>query len=610
MSVYVAAFKITPPKTTLELFQTATSRAALASLLNIEPKDLTYLLYVLKDEDKYSVFSVPKRGGGERQISSPISQIKSLQERLADSLERCINDIELLTGRSNSASHGFRPEKSILTNASVHRNKRFVFNLDLEDFFPTITGRRIRGFLINDKNFKFHKDVATTIAHIACLDGKLPQGSPCSPVISNLIAGILDFHLARLAKACGCRYTRYADDITFSTNKKDFPKEIAFCDVEHTHIWKVGKQLRGLIAKSGFVINEKKTRMQYYTSRQQVTGLVVNKKINVTTEYRKLVRAYVFSLINHGKFTLKTTTKDASGQVTITTATGTRAQLHGMLGFIHSVDNVYRAEVKLHPYNYLGHQQSTKESVGNQAIYRRFLLYTRFYDNDTPLIVCEGKTDGVYISNAVHQSKAHFPKLLKKNDDGNDVLSFQLFKYARKHKKKDHVYLPNFSTASILGVGSGGGGNLGNLIRTYHKELEKFKTPVGASPVVFIVDNDDGGRAVYKVIKNILHITVSGHERFVHLFANLYIVPVPFKGSKDTSIEDLFSEVDISKGLNSRSFDFSKKIDARAAVGKADFAYEFVAKQAERMDWGGFYPLLQNICDALADYAKYRKENV
>lgn len=588
--------------TTLKLFQAATSRADVAVLLDIELKDLTYLLYVKKDAAKYSTFSIPKKNGGVREISAPIKQIKSLQRKVADKLEQCLLDIEVITGKTNPASHGFRAGKSILTNASVHRNKRYVLNLDLKDFFPTISGKRIRGFLISDKNYNFHQNVATVMAHIACLDGKLPQGSPCSPIISNLIGGILDFHLSRLAKVHGCLYTRYADDITFSTNKRDFPKAIAVREEIGEHKWEIGKQLRGLITKTGFVVNDEKTRMQYKTSRQQVTGLVVNKKVNVTSEYRHLVRAYVFSLINHGKFTIKTTTKDELGSGKILCTEGSQAQLHGMLGFIHSVDSVFRTDVKKYPQNYPGEHGRSKEPTGNLQIYRRFLLYTRFYANNIPLIVCEGKTDGVYISNAVHQSKATFPSLIKKNDQGVDVLSFQLWKYARRHKKKNHIYLPNFSTATILDIGSGGGPNLGNLMRTYHKEFKKFKAPQGTSPVIFIVDNDKGGKAVFSTINTLLKITVSGLEPFVHLFGNLYVVPIPVNGKKESSIEDLFSEADIKKGLEGKPFDFSKDGSNKDSVTKAGFAYDFVAKQAKDLDWTGFHPLLKNICAALSDY--------
>ncbi|MGD7191001.1 retron Ec67 family RNA-directed DNA polymerase/endonuclease [Ralstonia pseudosolanacearum] len=593
------------PKNKLQWFQAAKSRAELAILLDIKHKDLTYLLYVKKDPEKYKIFSIPKKSGGSRDIHAPIPELKSLQRKLATALEECIADVEELTNEKNKASHGFCPGKSILTNASVHRNKRYVFNIDLEDFFPSITGQRVRGFFIKDKNFAFDPSVATAIAHIACRDGKLPQGSPCSPVISNLIAGILDVHLSKLAKVHGCIYTRYADDITFSTNKENFPATIAYRDEANEHCWKVGEELRRLILKCRFSINEKKTRMQYRSSRQQVTGLVVNKRVNVTSEYRYLVRAYVAALVKNGKYTIKRQIVDATGKQETISTDGTPAQLHGMLGFIHSVDSVFRTDVRKHPYNYPGQQANDKKPTGNLAIYRRFLIYTRFYANALPLIVCEGKTDGVYISNAVHQTKSIFPSLVKKDKDGKDVLSFQLLKYARKHKKKDAVYLPNYSTITILGGGSGGGANLGNLIRAYHGELGKFKAPRGKQPVIFIVDNDSGGKKVFSVIKEVLKKNLTGEEPFVRLFSNLYIVPIPLGGNKERSIEQLFSDVDIAKGLNGKSFDFSADSSSTTSVGKVDFAYEFVAKQAKNIDWKGFHPLLQNIVAAIDDYAAH-----
>ncbi|MGF7192463.1 retron-type reverse transcriptase [Robbsia andropogonis] len=591
-------------KTILQLFQAATSRSEVAALLDIKVKDLTYLLYVMKAEDKYKAFDIPKRSGGTRKINAPIKKVKSLQRKLADRLEQCLTLIEGSTGLTNPSSHGFRRGKSILTNAATHRNRRFVFNIDLQDFFPSITGKRIRGLLIKDRKFGFHKDVATTIAHIACNNGELPQGGPCSPVISNMIASVLDFHLSRLARDNGCSYTRYADDITFSTNKKTFPTAIAVCDESSEHNWKVGSQLAGLIKKSGFSVNEKKTRMQYRTSRQQVTGLVVNKRVNVTNEYKRLVRAYLFSLINHNKFTIKNVERSELGDK-VSLIDGTREQLHGMLGFVHSVDSVFRTNVKQHPQNYPGMQpdikKDTKKPTGTLELYRRFLFFTRFFSNTLPLIVCEGKTDIVYLSNAVHQSKLLFPQLVAKNAEGADVLNFRFLKYARKHKRKKKVYLPNFSTVQILGAGSGGGPNLGNLILNYQLEFPKFRAPKGKFPVIFVVDNDSGGKDVFNKVKNIAKIT--GHESFVRLFGNLYIVPLPLSGAVEKSIEDLFFPADIAKGINGKPFDFTKDSSDATSIGKAGFAYDFVAKQAEDLEWSGFHPLLQNICAALDDYA-------
>lgn len=586
-------------KTVLELFQAASSRSDVAALLDIKLKDLTYLLYVMKDEVKYKTFDIPKRSGGKRKICAPIKTVKSLQRKLADRLEQCLTLIEGATGRKNPSSHGFRRGKSILTNAASHRNRRYVLNIDLEDFFPSITGQRIRGLFIKDRKFGFHKDVATTIAHIACHDGKLPQGSPCSPVISNIVAAILDFHLSRLARDNGCIYTRYADDITFSTNQKEFPSAIAVRGGQGEHDWKISSQLNGIIKKSGFSVNARKTRMQYRTSRQQVTGLVVNRKVNVTTEYRRLLRAYVFSLVNRNSFTIKKVTRTEAGDE-ISLTEGTREQLHGMLSFVHSVDSVFRTNVKQHPQNYPGVQADGKKITGALDLYRRFLFFTRFFSNTLPLIVCEGKTDNVYLSNAAHQSKAAFPKLIGKDDNGADVLAFRFLKYARKHKRKKHIYLPNFSTVQILGAGSGGGPNLGNLIINYHAEYAKFRSPKGQFPVIFIVDNDSGGKAVFSKVKNICK--VSGHEAFVRLFGNLYIVPVPLSGAAEKSIEELFSPADIAKGMDGKIFDFSKDGSDATSIGKVGFAYDFVAKQAKNLDWSGFHPLLQNICAALDDY--------
>lgn len=496
--------------------------------------------------------------------------------------------------------------RSILTNAAEHRNKRYVFNLDLKDFFPTISAKRIRGFLIKDSNFAFNADVATAIAHIACANDTLPQGGPSSPVLSNIICGILDFHLARLAKKFGCKYTRYADDITFSSNLRDFPPAIA--EKEEGNTWIIGKQLAGLIAKSGFSPNLEKTRMQYKSSRQAVTGLVVNKRVSVPKEYRYAVRAYVNSLVRTGSFHTVSTSKNEQGQLEITKHDGVPAQLHGMLGFIHSVENIFRTDLKENPYNYPGHALPDKRNAtGNLAIFRRFLFYTRFFSNSSPLVVCEGKTDNVYISNAAHQCKAVTPLLITKDKNNKDILSFQLLKYARKHRKSNKVYLPNFSTISILGGGSGGGANLGSLIRAYHKELPKFKAPAGTSPVIFVVDNDSGAKPVVSTIKDVTGIAIKGTEPFVRIFGNCYVVPIPLNGKKERSIEDLFSPTDLGSQIDGKSFDFTKDGDSDETLGKATFAYEYVAKNSKNMDWSGFHPLLLNIEAAIKDYSLFCK---
>jgi RNA-directed DNA polymerase len=101
-----------------------------------------------------------------------------------------------------------------------HKNRRYVLNLDLHDFFPTFNFGRVRDFFIKNLDLLVPEKVATVIAQIACYEGSLPQGSPCSPVIADMIAHILDVRLAQLARRYKATYSRYADDLTFSTMRR------------------------------------------------------------------------------------------------------------------------------------------------------------------------------------------------------------------------------------------------------------------------------------------------------------------------------------------------------------------------------------------------------
>lgn len=192
--------------------------------------------------------------------------------------------------------------------------------------------------MLKNRDFELHEDVATVVAQIACHENSLSQGSPCSPVISNLVAHLLDMRVVKLASESGCTYSRYADDLTFSTNKKEFPREIAVpsaADGVGSHLWLPGEALKTVIESTGFRINAKKTHLMYRASRQNVTGLVVNEKINVRWEYRHNVRAMVHSLVKTGKFELLGVTQK-DGRAVLEERPGTLNELHGMLGFIDS----------------------------------------------------------------------------------------------------------------------------------------------------------------------------------------------------------------------------------------------------------------------------------
>ncbi len=288
---------------TLEQLKSAKSLGDLAKILGYTPKGLSYILYIrykLDPKEKYRTFEIPKKSGGTRTIQAPEKKLLLLQKRLSEMLYECVNELKGEHPRFWHASHGFQKKKTIVSNADVHHGRRFVFNVDLEDFFDTINFGRVRGFFIHDNTFKLDPSVATVIAQIACHENALPQGSPCSPLISNLIGNILDVRLLSLARATQCTYTRYADDLTFSTNETLFPTDIAVN--VHGSDWEVGDKLRYEIEGAGFSLNSGKTRMSLRHSRQTVTGLVVNAKVNIKQDYYRSVRAMCNAVFQKGTY--------------------------------------------------------------------------------------------------------------------------------------------------------------------------------------------------------------------------------------------------------------------------------------------------------------------
>jgi len=143
--------------------------------------------------------------------------------------------------------------------------------------------------------------VATILAQICCFNNELPQGAPTSPVISNMICAKLDGELIRLAKKNKCSYSRYADDITFSTKLKKFPYQLAI--VKHKQdekIIKIGKNLEEIITENGFKINNKKVYLFDSSYSQKVTGITVNKSPNLPRKFIRQVRAMLYSWGKHG----------------------------------------------------------------------------------------------------------------------------------------------------------------------------------------------------------------------------------------------------------------------------------------------------------------------
>lgn len=269
-------------------FNSLQTKEDVANLLEVSVKDLIYLIYRNKSNN-YKQITLTKKNGGLREIHSPTSSLKILQQKL--------NCILSLVFEPKSSAHGFVSDKSILTNAQNHTKKKYILNIDLQDFFPSINFGRVRGLFIGF--FKLPDEVATVLAQICCRENSLPQGAPSSPIISNIICSKLDNQLIRLAKRYSCNYTRYADDISISSAKNMFPKNLASYNDETNKII-LGSELTNVIVQNGFMINDSKTRLLNKKERLEVTGLTVNKHPNVRRTFIRQIRAMLHAWEKYG----------------------------------------------------------------------------------------------------------------------------------------------------------------------------------------------------------------------------------------------------------------------------------------------------------------------
>ncbi|HAX77896.1 MAG TPA: RNA-dependent DNA polymerase [Cyanobacteria bacterium UBA11372] len=244
----------------------------------------------------YMRFRIPKKTGGDRIISAPMPRLKQAQYWI---LRNILEKVEL-----HDAAHGFRPGRSIVSNAQPHVGAEVVINFDLKDFFPSISYQRIKGIF---RSFGY-SEAAATIFGLLCtepdietveLDGKtyyvalserhLPQGAPTSPALTNILCRRLDRRLSGMAENLGFVYTRYADDLTFSASGENL-----------RHICNILRRTESIVAHEGLAINEEKTRILRKSGQQEVTGVVVNEKTNVSRKTLKRFRATLYQIEKDG----------------------------------------------------------------------------------------------------------------------------------------------------------------------------------------------------------------------------------------------------------------------------------------------------------------------
>lgn len=251
----------------------------------------------------YKTFSIKKRNGTERQLVTVDHKLKEYQSKLRKYLEKNHDVSQYAYGfvSANSVKpykddqdvesvSGVDRPRGVVSNALAHTGKKVVISIDLKDFFPSITFPRIVGMLIKSPYGFSHRQAAVA-ASLVCLPKEidinrgLPQGAPSSPLLSNLICKKLDYQLGKFAAKYDLTYTRYADDLTISTNnvKRVSPQQIVDEVTRH-------------VRRNGFQINEAKTKIMYRSTRQMVTGIVVNDGLNLHKKHVDALRATLYNL--------------------------------------------------------------------------------------------------------------------------------------------------------------------------------------------------------------------------------------------------------------------------------------------------------------------------
>ena len=562
-------------------FRKLKTRNDLADFLKISRRFLSYILFKKKIENCYRTFTIPKKSGGVREISAPDNQLYSIQEKLSKAIADNFNN----TLNTQTIAHGFIKGKSIFTNASAHTQKRYIINVDIKDFFPSINFGRVRGFFLKNDKFLLPNIVATTIAQLTCYKGVLPQGAPTSPIISNLICSILDNRILKLAKKYHLYYTRYADDLTFSTNSNFNTDKDNFLE-----------ELEEEIEKSGFTINKEKTHVFMNNNRQSVTGLTVNKKANVPSKYFRSTKAMAYNLYKNNCFYIN----GIEGKI---------QQLEGRFNYIYQI-NILTNRTQTNV------SKKTKKEPLNlrEREFAKFLYYKNFYANSAPLIITEGKTDIKHIKSALKNLYQNYPSLIKKNANDN-------FEFKIKFLIRENSHIKYNKYARLFNFNEKGADTFETLLNictdtkpdskdkfNYYNYFKKFSSPT--NPVILLLDNEnEKGKPIRKLFNymNLDETTkklICEKEYFIkYNSTNFYIQTIPLvNGKKTTEIEDLFDDKTLNIQINGKKF-VRKDKDTKTEFGKERFA-EYISANYKDINFSGFKPLFDTLQNIISNFKK------
>ena len=385
-----------------------------------------------------------------------------------------------------------------------------------------------------------------------------------------------------LARKYRLDYTRYADDMTFSTNDMNFRDKYSEFYYE----------LSRLILKEGFSINHKKTRLQLKDERQEVTGLVVNQKVGVPREFCKETRAMAHNLYVNGEYY-------------INGVRGTLNQLQGRFAYINSIDK---------KNNELSGKMEGKEPFrklnGRELQFQRFLFYRFFFANPYPLVVTEGKTDILYIKAALKNLYKEYPKLITRREDGTFEFHISFLNRTKRTRFFFNLQVDGADSMSSIYYFSSG------CIRdkAYTNYIECFKKLSGhqaENPVMLLFDNEwKSGKPLCKFAKDVVKMSDDNKDALrkderALLLDNLYLLITPMrdKNMLESDIEMLFKPETLNIQIAGKSFSKSDQYDQTLYYGKNEFA-KYVMRHYREIDFTYFRPLLTNMTRILEEYEK------
>lgn len=282
-------YKTRKPLSDLELHQrnaykflSVNSPATLCRLIQTN----FYELQDLINNPIYTHFRIPKKKSGYREISAPDSRLKNILKRLNYYLQAyylCIKP-DAATGFIINPKY-LKTKNDIIENAKMHVGKKYLLNIDLKDFFSSISSKRVKDFFSSDL-FDFDEQITTALTLITTYKRKLPTGAPTSPVISNFLCLQMDQQIKAFCDSNFIQYSRYADDLSFSSNTEINQDLIT--------------EFIRIIQLNHFEINKKKLRIRRSDQKKVVTGIVVNEKVNVDRKLIRKVRAIIHDIKING----------------------------------------------------------------------------------------------------------------------------------------------------------------------------------------------------------------------------------------------------------------------------------------------------------------------